>query len=161
MPVETLIEAVRDFVVSVIDVAVRVTGLVGTDAGAEYFAVVASTTVTAPQAEEQAAAPWLRDQVTPPFVGSYCTVALKVWTDFTGISTESGATETAIAGTVMAAVPEAALVRDVAVMVAVRLLTGALAGALNVAEVLLRFVSVPAPDDGEIDQLTPVCAGSF
>ena len=86
---------------------------------------------------------------------------MKVWTDFTGISTESGATETVIAGTVMAAVPEAALVRDVAVMVAVISLTGALAGALYVAEVLLRFVSVPAPDDGEIDQLTPVCAGSY
>ena len=161
MPVETLIEAVRDFVVSVTDVAVRVTGLVGTDAGAEYFAVVASTTVTAPQAEEQAAPPWLRDQVTPPFVGSYCTVAVKVWTEFTGISTESGATETVIAGTVIAAVPAAALVSDVAVMVALRLLAGALAGALYVAEVLLRFVSVPAPDGGEIDQLTPVCAGSF
>jgi hypothetical protein len=156
-----VIEAVRDFVVSVTDVAVRVTGLVGTDAGAEYFAVVASTTVTAPQAEVQAAAPWLRDQLTPLFVGSYCTVAVKVWTDFTGISRESGDSETAIAGTVIAAVPEAALVRDVAVMVAPRLLAGALAGALYVAEVLLRFVSVPAPDGGDIDQLTPVCAGSY
>jgi hypothetical protein len=125
-----LIEAVRDFVVSVTDVAVKVTGLVGTDAGAEYFAVVASTTVTAPQAEVQAAAPWLRDQLTPPFVGSYCTVAVKVWTDLTGISRESGDSETAIAGTVIAAVPEAVLVRDVAVMVAPRLLAGALAGAL-------------------------------
>ena len=86
---------------------------------------------------------------------------MKIWTDFTGISAEFGATETAIAGTVMTAVPEAALVRDVAVMVTLRSLTGALAGALYVAAVLLRFVSVPAPDDGEIDQLTPVCAGSY
>jgi hypothetical protein len=61
----------------------------------------------------------------------------------------------------MTAVPAAALVSDVAVMVVLRLVAGALAGALYVAEVLLTFVSVPAPEDGEIDQLTPVDAGSF
>src|ERR1700751_475492 len=57
VPAETLIEAFPDFVVSVTDFAVRVTGLVGTEAGAVYFAVVASITVTAPHAEEQGAAP--------------------------------------------------------------------------------------------------------
>jgi len=59
------------------------------------------------------------------------TVALNRITEFTGIKAEPGATETVMAGMVMEAEADTdALVREVAVIVTLRSLDGAWAGAL-------------------------------
>jgi hypothetical protein len=51
--------------------------------------------------------------------------------------------------------------RDVAVIVTVRFASGGSAGALYVTEVSVGSERVPAPDEGEIDQVTPRCEVSF
>jgi hypothetical protein len=70
--------------------------------------------------------------------------------------------ETAIAGTVTVAGEFlVASVIEVAVMVTTTSLGGALGGALNVTDVLVTSLSVPAPDAGEMLQTTPALAGSL
>ena len=118
--------------------------------------------MTVPHPDGQGDAPNATLQVTPPFAGSSLTVALNVATDLTGIRAESGATETAIAGTVIAALPDlAVLAREVAVTVTPRLLRGAPGGALYVTEVVVALLRVPAPDVGDIAQATPAALGSY
>ena len=90
------------------------------------------------------------------------TAALNVWTALTGIRAEPGVIDMAIAGTWMEAEADTAmLVTDVAVMVTLRSLEGIFAGALYVADVLVISLSVPAPDAGDIAQVTPICPGSY
>ena len=102
------------------------------------------------------------DQVTPFCPGSGCTVAVKVWLLPAGTVAVPGETETALAGTVRVALADIEVLEtDVAVTVTTTSVGGGAAGALYVAEVLVMLLSVPAPEAGEIDQVTPAFAGSF
>ena len=75
---------------------------------------------------------------------------------------ELGEMETAIAGTVtVAGELLVASVTEVAVMVTTTSLGGALAGALNLTDVFVTSLSVPAPDAGEMLQTTPALLGSL
>jgi len=69
--------------------------------------------------------------------------------------------ETMLAGTVTVAEPTVLLEMDVAVMVTVISLGGGFGGALYVTDVPVAALSVPAPDAGEIAQVTLVCRGSY
>jgi len=72
-----------------------------------------------------------------------------------------GMIETMLAGTVTVAEPTVLLEMDVAVMVTVISLGGGFGGALYVTDVPVAALSVPAPDAGEIAQVTLVCRGSY
>jgi hypothetical protein len=102
-------------------------------------------------------------QVTPALPGSLLAVAVMSCVLLAGTSTgEFTEMETRIAGTVTVAGEFlVASVTEVAVMVTTTSLGGALAGALKVTDVLVRLLSVPAPDAGEMLQTTPELLGSF
>jgi hypothetical protein len=73
-----------------------------------------------------------------------------------------GSTLTVGAGSVMvAAALRVESVTEVAVMVTVTSLAGAVGGAVYVTEVLVALLRVPALEVGETDQVTPLCAGSL
>ena len=75
---------------------------------------------------------------------------------------ELGEMETVIAGTVTVAEKVlVASVTEVAEMVTATSLGGAVADALNVTDVFVTSLSVPAPDAGEMLQTTPALPGSL
>ncbi len=70
--------------------------------------------------------------------------------------------ETTTVGTVMVTGADFDVsVTEVAVMVTFRTPAGGLAGALYVTAVLLALLRVPAPDDGDMAQVTPLLVGSL
>ena len=90
------------------------------------------------------------------------TVTVKSCVVLAATVAELGETETVIAGTVtVAGEVFVASVTEVAVMVTATSLGGALAGALNVTDVFVTSLSVPAPDTGEMLQITPALPGSL
>ena len=116
---------------------------------------------TVPHAGEQEIPPWVRVQVTPLFAGSFRTVGAYCCVALTGMRAELGETETLIARTVMVAEPDFDVsATEVAVMVTCKLLSGGLAGALYVTELLVTLLRVPAPDVGDMVQVTPLLLGS-
>jgi len=83
-------------------------------------------------------------------VALYCRLAV------IGMRAEAGATAAVIANAVTSAAPD--LVSsdiDVAVMVTTRSFTGGVGGAVYVTAVLVALLRVPAPVEGEMDQVTP------
>jgi len=146
-------------VASVTEVAVMVTttSLGGALAGAlnvtDVF--VTSLSVPAPDAGEML-------QTTPALLGSLVTVAVKICLVPAATVAPFGSTEIMIAGTTTFADADVVgVAAEVAVMVTAKSFDGGLAGALKVTEVLVTLVSVPAPDTGEIVQVTPEFEASF
>ena len=155
----TVTVAGKLFVASVTEVAVMVTAtsLGGVLAGAlnvtDVF--VTSLSVPAPDAGEML-------QTTPVLLGSLATVAVKTCLVPAATVAPFGSTEIMIAGTTTLADADiVGVAPEVAVMVTAKSFDGGLAGALKVAEVLVALVSVPAPDAGEIVQVTPEFEASF
>jgi hypothetical protein len=163
VPLVSAITEALDLVLSEIASAVNVTlGLAGMLAGAVYV-MAASLAVlpgeSAPHAAAHLTPSWTMLQFTPLFAGSLATCPANACVAFKGISAASGVTDTTIAGTTMLAKLDfVGSAIEVAVTVTVRSLAGAVAGALNVTEVMVAFVSVPPPDTV---QVTPLYDGSF
>src|SRR6185369_12327903 len=151
LPFVSAMDAAVDFVLSVTDSAVNVTlESAGILAGAVYV-IAASLAVLAgegvPHVAPQLIPFWARLQFTPLFAGSFATCPVNTCVALNGISPAPGETDTAIAGTTMLAKPDLVVsAAEVAVTVTVRSLTGAVAGALYVTDVLVAFVSVPPSD---------------
>jgi len=148
-----------DFEVSVTEVAVSVAVrlLAGAAGGALYVTevLVALLSDPAPVGGD-------RLQVTPALFGSLSAVAVKSWVVLAGTVAVLAERETTIAGTVtVAGELRVASVTEVAVIVATTSLGGAFAGALNVTDVFVTSLRVPAPDAGEMLQTTPALVGSF
>jgi hypothetical protein len=79
-----------------------------------------------------------------------------------GMRAEDGETPTLIAGTVRPSEFDFdGSATEVAVTVTFKSLVGGLAGALYVAELPVTLLSVPAPDAGEMVQVTPLSFGSL
>ena len=85
-----------------------------------------------PHPAEHTVPPWLSPQVTPPFVGSFRTVAANCCVAFTGMSADGGETETVIDSGTMVSVAKADLDgSDTEVAVSARVgFVGTVAGAV-------------------------------
>ena len=168
MPLERLMVAPADFVLSLTEVAVSVTVVATGMVAGELYVVGLPLEVAAGDTEpqvEQAAEAWLRVQLTPALAESFPTVAVNGREELSGIRALTGETETVIAGTVTEAVAVAPLkATEVAVTVTARSAGGG-AGALYVFGVPLAVGPAGIEPHGagaqETVQVTPLLVGSL